>query len=87
MSDSIEKLKRFVGKCLPPTMEDWGDIDGFDLEEICLECGILERVERTEFCGEECACAGYYGNDEFPIQCNRLTPLGLACRKAAEVSQ
>jgi len=76
----LDRLKRFVKKILPDSAEDWGDIDGFDLERVCLECGLLERVERTEFCGEECACAGYYGSDEFPIQCNQWTELGKACR-------
>jgi hypothetical protein len=61
-------------------MADWpdvGDLDGFDLQDIAVEHGVLVGEERSSFCtapGEEgCQCAEYYDECE-TFTCYRLHP-------------
>lgn len=68
-----EQLRTFAQK----VMAFWpdGGIDGFDLQDIAGECGMLCSVQATEPCGRDCNCASECG--EWPVECFRRTPLLL----------
>lgn len=60
------------GECCDP-----GDIDGGTLQELAIECGLLEQFEVTTRCCDSCAChPGDY--------CYRLTPAGAALVNQAD---
>src|SRR5688572_27501286 len=48
-------------------MDNWphGDVDGGDLQEAAIRCGLLEPQTRTEPCSEGCNCMDYYASDEW----------------------
>lgn len=48
-----------------------GSLDGSDIQDIAVKHGLLRIENRTEECGEVCACAGF----GFPIECYRKTDL------------
>ena len=54
-------------------MQHWpeGDVDGGDLQDLAIACGLLTPVTATEPCGEGCWCAEYHG--DFPVTCYRKT--------------
>jgi hypothetical protein len=60
-------------------MDNWphGDVDGGDLQEAAIRCGLLEPQTRTEPCSEGCNCMDYYASDEWSegITCYRKTAL------------
>jgi hypothetical protein len=70
---TIAGLRRFAQK----VMAFWpdGGIDGFDLQDIAGECGMLCSVQATEPCGRDCNCAAECG--EWPVECFRKTALLL----------
>jgi hypothetical protein len=57
------------------------DIDGHDLQELAVSCGLLVPVTRVEPCGEDCACVEYHGTNDLgqfvgaPVTCYRRVPL------------
>ena len=55
-------------------MKNWpeGDVDGGELQEIAVGCGLLQPVEMTGPCGEHCSCAEH---TDFPAICLRHTKL------------
>jgi Lar family restriction alleviation protein len=63
-------------------MENWphGDVDGGDLQEIAVQCGLLTPQTRTEPCHEGCNCLGYYDPSEWSegITCYRRAYLKAA---------
>lgn len=71
LSQENEKLKKFAKQILAREGDEW---DGFELEELALECGLLEKVERKEPCNRDnedefgCLC-NEYGCD-FPTECH-----------------
>ena len=66
-SDKIERLiERLVN-----SWRDAVDLDGSDLQEWLVEAGVLEEVIVSEPCREDCACAEFYGQDQFPVTCYR----------------
>ena len=80
--DPITPAERFAAAFLLPMLEDDGlyNLDGFDIEEMAIEAGLLVQVEVAEPCHEEgCACAAAA---DFPTRCNRLTGAGEALRRA-----
>ncbi len=59
-------------------LADWpegGDIDGFDFQDAAVKHGILIPEQRSEPCGEDCACNSYYGDNEWKD--------GIACYQIA----
>lgn len=60
-------------------MEAWpmGGIDGGELQDIAVTCGLLRPEERSEPCGEQCVCAEYVTPAEFErgVTCYRKTDL------------
>ena len=67
--------RRFAQKI----MGDWpdvGDLDGFDLQELARDCGILNPELRTEPCDEGCNCDCEMTAEEMAegFQCYRLDP-------------
>ncbi len=70
---TIAGLRRFAQR----VMESWpeGGIDGGDLQDIAVECGLLAPVTVSEWCGEGCRCVEY--GVDFPFECFRKTALLL----------
>lgn len=68
---NLELLKALVHKLAERTWEG-GELDGWDLQDLLLDAGILTPVEVTEPCGENCKCEEY--DCEFPTTCHRLAP-------------
>jgi len=67
--------------CLTESRENGcGDIDGVTLQDAAIDLGLLEYVTVDKPCGTDgdCYCADYYGPDEWPAQCLRLSTLGKA---------
>lgn len=54
-----------------------GDVDGGALQEMAVSHGLLVPEARTEPCGDECECAGYYDQAEMAdgVTCYRRGPL------------
>ena len=53
--------------------KDGGEIDGFELQDWLVEAGVLEAVEVSAPCGDDCGCAEYHGSDpkDWPVTCYR----------------
>jgi len=65
--------------CLTESRENGcGDIDGVTLQDAAIDLGLLEYVTVDKPCGTDgdCYCADYYGRDEWPVRCLRLSALG-----------
>lgn len=64
-------------------MTNWpeGGVDGGELQDTAVDCGLLEPNEVSEPCGENCRCAEY---GDFPVTCYRPTTALRASRKEAE---
>ena len=69
--------KTFAAKVLQASRKNLSDVDGGDIQDWAVECGLLVAQMQTETCGEECRCAEY-GMD-LPWECFRYSP------EAAEV--
>jgi hypothetical protein len=64
-------LRKFVGKVLGDFPEH-GDIDGFALQDIAVECGLLVEQLTTAPCGEACQCADC--GQQGVTMCYRIQP-------------
>ena len=79
----INKLLRFAGAALTETrVKEIGDWDGGDLQDVMVDCGLLDEVTMAAPCGEECRCREFYSEKDFPITCFRISDLG---QRAIEV--
>jgi hypothetical protein len=82
----VERLREFAQL----VMDNWphGDVDGGDLQEAAIRCGLLEPQTRTQPCSEGCNCTDYFDSAEWAdgITCYRRTPLlkGDAAMKKSE---
>lgn len=65
----IEKLKGFASAVLDCWPED---CDGADIQNLAEKFGLLEKIQVTEPCGEQCDCAGM---QNIPGECYRRTAL------------
>ena len=58
-------------------MQEWpetcGELDGCDLQDLAVECGLLLPETRTTPCCDDCFCAEYHGHDE-TLTCFRRCP-------------
>jgi hypothetical protein len=74
LSQDLEKrlvaLKAFAGELISGSFEG-GNFDGGDIQDIGVKHGLLRVEQRTEECGEVCACREY----GFPAECYRKTDL------------
>jgi len=52
------------------------DVDGEVLQDAAIALGLFEYVMVGEPCGDRCYCEDYFGRDEWPVQCLRLSALG-----------
>jgi hypothetical protein len=70
MADLQPDLEQFARRI----MEDWpenGDIDGWQLQDIAVECGLLIPTTVTEPCCDDCQCS----DTGFPTTCYRRCDL------------
>lgn len=74
LSQDLEKrlasLKAFANEMIGAAFEG-GSFDGGDIQDIAVKHGLLQIEQRTEECGEVCACREY----GFPAECYRKTDL------------
>lgn len=63
-------LKAFACEMVEAAFEG-GSFDGGDIQDIAVKHGLLQIEQRTEECGEICACSEY----GFPTECYRKTEL------------
>ncbi len=73
--DEVGKLRAFAQKILEGWPEEFGDVDGFTIQDAAVECGLLAEETRHEPCGEECNCASYNGDMSDGVTCYRRTAL------------
>jgi hypothetical protein len=80
--ERANRLMRFAGLVLKAHRNDgWpGDVDGDDLQDWALRCGLIEERQMSEPCGETCTCAEVA---DFPTTCYFNTELGKAVIVAA----
>ena len=72
----IEALGQFVGEIICRDDGNLYDIDGGDIQDMAVKCGLFAPVEATESCATEtnrCVCAE---DGDFPMTCYRLTDIG-----------
>ena len=69
MKPKLSNFKEFANKILQVAF-DGNDLDGSDIQDIGVECGLLKEVMATEPCGENCVCAEY---NDWPMECYRKT--------------
>lgn len=62
---SMPDLKGFVDDIIEVCFND-GGIDGYDIQEMAIEYGLLKKVEMSERCCEACRCAEH---GDFPQTC------------------
>lgn len=84
----VEALRKFAQS----VMEAWpmGDIDGCDLQDLAVDCGLLVPEQRFAPCHEElCSCAEYAQPDEWAagVECFRKTPLLTGAIDAARAQK
>lgn len=66
----IDALKAFASELISASFEG-GSFDGGDIQDIAVKHGLVQIEQRTEECGEVCACREY----GFPAECYRKTDL------------
>jgi len=77
--DAMKPWATLGKKCLAESRENGcGDVDGVTLQDAAIDLRLLEYVTVDTPCGTDgnCYCADYYGPDEWPAQCLRLSALG-----------
>ena len=67
---ATDSLKAFASEMIAAAFEG-GSFDGGDIQDIAVKHGLLQIEQRTEECGEVCACREY----GFPAECYRKTDL------------
>lgn len=76
--NETEQLRKFAQHIMQAWPE--GDVDGGYLQDTAIDCGLIREKNPapTEPCGEFCACAEYYGSDEFSeggVRCYQPTQI------------
>ena len=69
MKPKLSNFKEFANEMIALS-KDSDFIDGGDIQNAAIRCGLLKEVMATEPCGEKCACAEY---DDWPMECYRKT--------------
>ena len=67
--EQLRKLRRFAEIVLHDFVNF--SMDGGDIQDAAVSCGLLNVTEVTEPCGDECNCAEY----GFPAECYKRTSL------------
>lgn len=65
------KLQIFAAAVLNMAEEFIGDVDGYALQGIAEECGLIAETQVDQSCCESCACAE--AGLDFPTDCYRIT--------------
>ena len=67
MNDNYEKLRAFSYELLMHYTDEY-------IEEIAAKYGLVEKIEKTKPCGEQCSCAEFYSDEDFEmgITCYRI---------------
>lgn len=78
----VRQLRRFAGLVFRAHRNDGypGDVDGSEIQQWALECGLVAERQMTEPCSEHCTCAEVC---DWPITCYFNTALGNAVRDIA----
>ena len=63
-------FKKFADEIIQLCCWDAIMIDGADVQEIAVKCGVMKEVRREEPCGEFCTCAEI---TDFPTICYEKT--------------
>jgi hypothetical protein len=82
----LARLRGFAQDLLTEWPNDI-EIDGFELQELCVKHRLLIATYPPGPCGEDCWCQGYYGNDRASWKnavCYRKTDLLLGYRPSAQ---
>jgi len=70
-----ETLRAFARDIMAP----WpvGSVDGYEVQDLAIEHGLLVSETRTERCGDACECAEYHSPEEMAdgVTCYRRGPL------------
>ena len=66
---ALTQLALYGWRCLKIHRDAQSDIDGFELHDMAVACGLLESRTVTEPCGESCTCESV----DFPTQCYFMT--------------
>lgn len=68
LRDEHAKLLRFARL----NLSEWPETESFEIQEAAKVAGLAVGIEYAKPCGDDCACASFYGQDEFPMTCYRL---------------
>lgn len=67
----LDALRQFAREM----MDAWpdGGIEGDELQESAVRCGLLTETQRSEWCGDNCACGEFhdFNDDRLPVTCLR----------------
>jgi hypothetical protein len=95
-ADEIEKLRDeaawlrnmavFGMEVLKEHREDCNDIDGDWLEDTAKKHGLLTTFTATEACSENCRCATFMYDNDWPTECLRYSPAALKAFRVLEKS-
>jgi hypothetical protein len=82
LAAELRALRRFAGFVFSAHRNDGypGDVDGGEIQQWALECGLIEERQMFEPCSGHCTCAEIC---DWPTTCYFDTALGKAVRKAA----
>lgn len=86
LTAELHQLRRFAGLMFSAHRNGgWpADVDGYDIQEWALQCGLIEERQVTGPCGETCSCAE---GADFPATCYFNTALGKVVRDSALVQK
>lgn len=79
-----ERLRKFAGKVLDKSREEFLEMSCGDIEDWAKQFGLLGLVTMSAACGDDCKCAELA---DFPLECPRPTALGSAAIDAAMAAE
>lgn len=81
LHEQLQEARRFFLKCWDATREGY-PMDGGDIQDWGVECGLLKAVTVSAPCGEGCVCDAYDGT--YPTECYRPTFDASGARRVLE---
>lgn len=74
LTAEVTRLQQIIAAYYDGWPEPWADcMDGFEMQDFAEKHGIMDRVEKTTPCGENCSCSEYHGSGE-TVECFVLRP-------------